>query len=73
LADQKIWIVETKGLEDLDVPLKMERLKKWCLDINAIQSDYKYDFVFVDEEDFNNYKPDTFDSLAINFIKYKSS
>jgi type III restriction enzyme len=26
LSDQRIFIIETKGVEDLDVPLKMERL-----------------------------------------------
>ena len=34
----KVYIVETKGREDLDVPLKMARLKQWCEDVNAAQS-----------------------------------
>lgn len=66
-----IYIIETKGLEDLDVPLKMERLKKWCEDINSSQKKYHFDFVFVDEEDFNKYKPDSFSGLLSNFRKYK--
>ena len=38
LSDKRIVIAETKGLEDLDVPLKMERLRQWCEDINRVQS-----------------------------------
>ncbi|MBI5057269.1 MAG: DEAD/DEAH box helicase family protein [Nitrospirae bacterium] len=69
--EKEIYVVETKGLEDLDVPLKIERLKNWCADINASQKRYKYDFVFVDEEDFERYKPDSFEKLVKNFRKYK--
>ena len=49
-------IVETKGLEDMDVPLKMQRLHQWCEDVNRVQSDVQYDFVFVDQEGFEKYK-----------------
>lgn len=71
-TDEKhIFIIETKGLEDLDVPLKTARLKKWCEDINKAQKKISFDFVFVDEEEFNKYKPDSFKSLVRNFRKYK--
>jgi type III restriction enzyme len=71
-TDEKhIFIIETKGLEDLDVPLKTVRLKKWCDDINKAQKKISFDFVFVDEEEFNKYKPDSFESLVRNFRKYK--
>ena len=69
--DKHIYIVETKGLEDLDVPLKMERLKQWCEDINHNQSEFTYDFVFVDEEGFKEYKLTSFRSLVNNFTRYK--
>jgi len=69
--DKHIFIIETKGLEDLDVPLKIERLKKWCEDINKAQKKVIFDFVFVDEEDFDKYKPGSFESLVRNFRKYK--
>ncbi len=36
-SDKEIFIIETKGQEDLDVPLKMNRLKQWCKDINKSQ------------------------------------
>ncbi|MBL1173467.1 MAG: type III restriction endonuclease subunit R, partial [Chloroflexi bacterium] len=70
-SPKDIWIVETKGLEDLDVPLKMERLKKWCEDINATQNKIRFDYVFVDEEDFEKYAPKSFGELINNFRKYK--
>ena len=71
LSDKKIVIVETKGREDLDVPLKMARLRQWCEDINRVQSDVEYDFVYVDEESFKKYSPKSFADLAANFRKYK--
>jgi type III restriction enzyme len=67
----EIYIVETKGLEDLDVPEKMHRLKQWIEDINKAQSNARFDFIFVDEEGFGKYKPKTFADLITNFRKYK--
>ena len=70
-TEKEVYIVETKGQEDLDVPLKMERLKQWCGDINKAQSKIVYDFIFVDEEDFRKYDPKSFKQLIDNFRKYK--
>ncbi|MFN7226240.1 MAG: DEAD/DEAH box helicase family protein [Holosporales bacterium] len=67
----EIYIIETKGLEDLDVPLKTARLKQWCEDVNKSSSTIKYDFVYVDEESFNKYKPAFFDALVRQFREYK--
>ena len=69
--EREIFIVETKGLEDLDVPLKMARLKQWCEDINKSQYAVRFDFVFVDEEGFKKYRPTTFAALAQGFREYK--
>lgn len=66
-----VFIVETKGLEDLDVPLKMQRLKQWCEDVNKEQSAVRYDFVYVDQESFERYKPKSFSELVKNFKQYK--
>ena len=49
----------------------MERLKEWCKDINKAQSEIKYDFVFVDEESFNQYQPKSFRSLVNSFRQYR--
>jgi len=71
VSDTEVYVVETKGREDLDVPQKMERLKQWCKDINKVQSEIKYGFVFVDEESFNQYQPGSFSSLVNSFRQYK--
>jgi type III restriction enzyme len=71
LSATRIVIVETKGQEDLDVPLKMERLRQWCEDINRVQSNVTYDFVYVDEESFAKYKPTSFRQLVDGFREYK--
>lgn len=69
--NKHVFIVETKGLEDLDVPLKTMRLKQWCNDVNRQQSEVTYDFVYVDQESFNKYKPQSFNDLSQNFLEYK--
>ena len=71
LSAKRIVIVETKGREDLDVPLKMARLRQWCEDVNRVQTDVEYDFVYVDEESFEKYKPTSFRQLLEGFKEYK--
>jgi len=67
----EIYIIETKGQEDLDVPLKMARLRQWCEDINKAQAAVKYSFVYVDQEGFEKYKPKRFVDLVEGFSEYK--
>jgi type III restriction enzyme len=71
MADDRVIIAETKGQEDLDVPPKMARLKRWCEDINKVQSATTYDYVFVDDESFNRYQPKSFSELLNGFRVYK--
>lgn len=71
LTSGQIVIVETKGLEDLDVAPKMARLKEWCHDINAAQTKVNYAFVFVEESEFIEYQPASFGELTKNFRTYK--
>jgi type III restriction enzyme len=71
LSAKEIFIVETKGQADLDVPLKMARLKQWCEDINRVQTDVKYGFVYVDQEGFEKYKPVSFRKLVAGFAEYQ--
>jgi len=70
-SEKRIVIVETKGQEDLDVPLKMARLRQWCEDINRVQKDVEYDFVYVDEESFEKFRPSSFRDLLEGFKEYK--
>ncbi len=71
VSDREKFVVETKGQEDLGVPLKMQRLKQWCEDINRAQREKKYDFVYVDQESFEKYKPTSFRQLVEAFKEYK--
>jgi type III restriction enzyme len=73
VTDREMFVVETKGQEDLDVPPKMQRLKQWCEDINRVQNDKKYDFVYVDQESFEKYKPTSFRQLVDFFREYKEN
>jgi hypothetical protein len=57
--------------EDLDVPLKMQRLRQWCDDVNRAQTAVRYGFVYVDEDGFNKYKPVSFRQLVDGFTEYK--
>jgi type III restriction enzyme len=70
-SDKNIYIIETKGLEDLDVPQKMERLKQWCEDVNKIQDEVSFDYIFVDQESYEKYKPTSFKQVAEGFMEYK--
>ncbi len=71
VSEREIFIVETKGREDLNVPLKMARLKQWCVDLNRAQNQVRYDFVFVDEEGYKKYQPKSFAALVKGFQEYK--
>lgn len=66
-----IFVIETKGREDTNDPLKVDRLRQWCDDINELQSTTKYDYIFVDEEAFNKYKPTSLEELVVSFREYK--
>ena len=72
-SDQTIWIVETKGRAELDLPQKMARLKQWCADATAAEENgQRYDFVFVDQIGFTKHNPTTFAALQASFVDFKS-
>ncbi len=71
-TDGTIWIVETKGRAELDLPRKMARLAQWCADATAAEEDgARYDFVFVDQKSFEQHAPQTFAALAASFTEYR--
>ncbi len=74
-ADGVVWIIETKGREELDLPQKMARLRQWCADAtmaSAAETGATYRFVYVDEEGFAKHTPATFAALAASFTTYQS-
>ena len=71
-TDRIVWLVETKGRAELDLPQKMARLKQWCADATAAEENgQRYDFVFVDQLGFEKHAPKNFAALAASFIDYK--
>jgi type III restriction enzyme len=49
----------------------MQRLQQWCEDINRVQADVAFDFVYVDQESFERYQPASFRQLVEGFREYK--
>jgi type III restriction enzyme len=50
-TDGTVWIVETKGRSELDLPQKMARLRQWCADATSAsqaEGGPAYRFVYVD-------------------------
>ena len=73
-SDKRIWVVETKGRAELDLPQKMGRLKQWCADAtDAEDNGQQYNFVFVDQNSFEKHSPKTFAALATTFIEYREA
>jgi len=56
--EKTIYIIETKGQEDLDAVRKKERLNIWCEDVNTIQNEIKYIPLFIKQEKWEQYKKD---------------
>lgn len=74
-TDGRVWIVETKGREELDIPPKMARLKQWCADATDAakeQDGTRYGFVYVDQEGFEKHPPKTFSGLVAAFREYQA-
>ena len=80
LSEAQVFVIETKGLEDLDDPLKIKRLRQWCDDVNSTHSNVKFDFVYVDQDTFDQFTEDggklkgqlnTFADLVKFFTAYK--
>ncbi len=67
VSEKEIYIVETKGREDLDDVEKIKRLYQWCDDINAVQNKVKFTALYVKQEAYEKYKPSSFAELVTNF------
>ncbi len=70
-SSNEIYVVETKGREELDVPQKMARLRQWCADVNGLQKEVRYDFVYMDQPGFESYRPSDFNGLIKAFREYQ--
>lgn len=73
-ADGTVWIIETKGREELDLPRKMARLRQWCEDATAASSadgGLAYRFVYVEQQDYERNPPKNFVGLTMAFTEYQ--
>lgn len=74
-ADGTVWIVETKGREERDLPQKMNRLRQWCADATAAsqaEGRLAYRFVYVDQEGYERNPPKNFAGLVAAFTEFQS-
>jgi len=67
--NKTIYIVETKGREDLDDIEKIKRLEQWCEDASERQKKTVYRMLYVKQEEWDKYKPTSFKQLVKNFSK----
>ena len=63
-TDSEIWVLETKGREDLDDPPKWERLQQWCADATAHDGRRMFKPLFVRQENFEKHQPKDFAGLV---------
>ena len=61
--NNKIYIIETKGNADLDVPLKLRRLKEWCDDVNSQETRIEYVPLYVEQRKYEQQHIGSFNEL----------
>jgi len=69
-----VWIIETKGRRELDLPQKMARLKQWCRDATEACAENGgpiYNLLFVDQEGYNLHRPKNLDDIIKAFTEYR--
>ncbi len=58
--ENSIWVIETKGREDIHDARKFERLVQWCEDATKLSKGITYRALFIDEERFKDASLKTF-------------
>ncbi|MDN5870860.1 MAG: DEAD/DEAH box helicase family protein [Nitrococcus sp.] len=73
--DGTIWIVETKGRAEIELPQKMARLRQWCADAteaSQAEGGPVFRFVYVDQGGFERHRPTSFAELVASFTEYQA-
>ncbi len=73
-TDGGVWLVETKGRAELDLPQKMRRLRQWCADAteaSVAEAGRRFSFVFVDQDGFEQHPPSSFAGLVGAFREFQ--
>ncbi|MBI4235395.1 DEAD/DEAH box helicase family protein [Candidatus Peregrinibacteria bacterium] len=70
VSTKEIYIIETKGREDLDDVEKIARLRQWCDDVNKVQKEKVYKMLYVKQEAWEKLerKPGSFQEV-VNLFK----
>ncbi len=71
--EKKVYIIETKGREDLDDVLKVKRLFQWCNDANTRQERINYQALYIKQEIWDKYKVKNFKELIKLFKDEKTT
>ena len=66
-SEKEVWIIETKGREDLDDPAKWERLQQWCADATTHDRARSFHALFVRQEEWEAHRPKDFGQLVRGF------
>jgi len=69
-----VFIAETKGRAEIDLPQKMRRLKEWCADATAASKAIRgpeYRHLFVDQAGFEKHTPRDFAGLVKTFQEFQ--
>ena len=71
VSPKEYYVIETKGREDLDDIEKIKRLEQWCNDVTTNQKLFKYNMLYIKQEDWDKLpqKPKDFKEAIRNFIK----
>lgn len=75
-TDGAVWVIETKGRVELDLPQKMARLRQWCVDAtqaSQAEGGPAYRFVYVDQQGYERNPPKTFAGLAASFTEFQET
>ncbi|WP_029889349.1 DEAD/DEAH box helicase [Polycyclovorans algicola] len=74
-TDGTVFVIETKGRAELDLPKKMARLRQWCDDASRASTaagGATYQFVYVDQDGFERHPPQNFAGLKATFRDYQA-
>ena len=64
VSEKELYIVETKGREDLHDVEKIKRLHQYCKDVNRVQKELTIAGIYVKQEKYEQYKPSCFAQLV---------
>lgn len=73
--DGTVYVIETKGREELELPGKMARLRQWCADATEASTAAggpAFRFVYVDQKSFEAHRPTSFPGLVETFLEYQT-